>query len=394
MSTILLTFLDPGGNLSPEFRFDPSLAQPIVIERPSVPSPADETFVVDPQGRIADTWPDLVASAGAVQGDTLYFPKRDVGPLAAEWWGLAPDGTGAVHLLDRSRGGNDAGWWLETGGWFARDVHTGMFERWVDVLHEVDGSSSRRFIYTLHYEVGTCNGQPAWRVLYDPRDEDPRDGPEPDRREGSAEMFTFSVPPGETRRRWRRWTDLKDRRETPGDVLEIARDDRDGHLRDYLLPPPARVPFVACPRPTEVSVPVRVRVVSWGQQEPEIAGEPVVIFAEVEAPGAAWVSLHLNGQERHRATPPRRLTYPVGPGTYRLVVTAHDSTGRVLDRTGSPRIVTVLAAPVEPEPEPDRPAGTIQSAHATYLRVRPDGVVDFGGEAPGPWEAVSTEAQS
>jgi hypothetical protein len=140
---------------------------------------------------------------------------------------------------------------------------------------------------------------------------------------------------------------------------------------------------------------VRITVKGWGPREPQ--DEPVIAWVEVEAPGASMVELFVNddGVAVGRPFAPTRLeSGPLTAGRYSLVVEAVDQNGTLLDRTGSPRIVTVLAAPVEPEPEPDRPAGTIQSAHATYLRVRPDGVVDFGGEAPGPWEAVSTEAQS
>jgi hypothetical protein len=166
-------------------------------------------------------------------------------------------------------------------------------------------------------------------------------------------------------------------------------------------PAPAfpRGPFVEPRRPRpyppifvrEASVPVKVTVVGYGQ-------ERGVLFMVVELAGQPTsVTLLANGLSLYRfdnPTPKFTLVAPskAAPGIYSLRVLAER--GDEADITVKERLVTVLAVPVEPEPEPDRPAGTIQSAHETYLRVRPDGVVDFGGMGKGPWEQISVETRT
>lgn len=135
---------------------------------------------------------------------------------------------------------------------------------------------------------------------------------------------------------------------------------------------------------------VRVRVTDWGPQAPTVG--PVGIWIDVQAPGADQLLLFVNGQRQALVTADEyRFELPDrAAGAYSLVVEARDASGRVLDRTGVPRIVTVLAQPVEPPPSrpPQGIVTTLVSVHGRRVRVHPDGAVDAGGEGDGPWEQI------
>jgi hypothetical protein len=404
MTKLLIAYLDPVGRLV-ERTFDSSQAQPIVIERPSVPPPADEPWVTNPQGRVTVEQMRAFLRATATasverDGGTLWWLRKST---EREDWGehwYEKDGYLGV-LEDRSTGLRDcpdgkrrspeacvrdgfdfrtlplASYYLRGPNGYPWGVMAtdGVFDTGplrVDyVWSNGDVWPSLPFRIRVEPGHGVVAGYPVFaRQTYDKRDGD---------------EFNLWGESG-----WR------EHRDTHSGLHVVNRDPAPAFPRGPFVEPRRSRPYP--PVFVREAEKVRIKVLDWGPREP--TQEPVIAWVRVNVAGASRVTLLVDGAPHESVTlgpdddPVVMLeSSPMHPGSHALVVEARDASGRLLDRTGSPRIVTVLAAPVEPEPEPDRPAGTIQSAHATYLRVRPDGVVDFGGAAPGPWEAVSTEAQ-
>lgn len=377
-------------------------SEPVIVLPPEPPIPPpppvelvwpDTTFVVDPKGRIQDTFPAIAASTQAVLRHDgvldVYYPKED--GKAGEHWRLTGDR--AWHQFDR-RYANDPGWWLERGAWFARTIWTGLEERFVDVMHDERDKLTRPFIYTLRYEVAVDG---RWRVRFDNRDERPNaEG----RRPGRAEDFTYLG-------RWIRWTELIDKAETPGDVLERVWDDKAQHFRDYLLPGPGPAAYLPPPRPA--SAPAQPPVVDdwpphativeprdWPQSIP--AGGTLRCVAAMEDGSGAierfrWYAggvLLANND----AGDVDHTFRDLDAGSYDIVLECVGPGG--VGRTTRPRTLIVEQAE-EPGPEPGESGEpeavegvvtALETGHGEYISVRGDTKVDGTGEAANDAEQI------
>jgi len=134
---------------------------------------------------------------------------------------------------------------------------------------------------------------------------------------------------------------------------------------------------------------VKVTVISWGPQQP--TPELATVWIEVFAPGAARLVLLVNGQRRIEvdAWAYRFDLETSAAGVYSLGVEALDKAGRVLDRTGQSRVVTILAKPADPKVE----LTTLLGAHGFYVCAESGGgawvVADRVGA--GAWETFAIE---